>query len=89
MSRTERFWRSLDVTINALDNFDARLYIDRLCVRHGVHLLEAGTEGVEAVSYTIAPHETNSYEVETAQQRQGNQNNKKGKLASVVALGHL
>lgn len=82
-SHTERFWRSLDVTINALDNFDARLYIDRLCVRNGVQLLEAGTEGVEAVSYSIVPHETNSYEVETAQQRQGNQNNRKGKKSLV------
>ena len=30
----ESFWGSLDATINALDNVDARLFVDRMCVLH-------------------------------------------------------
>ena len=36
------FWQGLDVVVNALDNVNARLYVDSRCVYFGVPLLESG-----------------------------------------------
>ena len=39
------FWGKVDVVATALDNVDARRYIDAQCVRHGRWLLDSGTLG--------------------------------------------
>ena len=41
----DRFWFDQDVVANALDNVDARLYVDGRCVYYRRPLLESGTEG--------------------------------------------
>ena len=41
----EGFWRSLDGVANALDNVQARLFVDQCCVAYGIPLLESGTSG--------------------------------------------
>ncbi|CAN0150375.1 unnamed protein product, partial [Discosporangium mesarthrocarpum] len=43
----EDFWESLDVVINALDNVEARLYVDSRCVDFARPLLESGTLGTK------------------------------------------
>jgi hypothetical protein len=41
------FWESLDGVINALDNVNARLYVDSRCVYFQKPLLESGTLGTK------------------------------------------
>jgi len=53
----DSFWSSLDGVLTALDNLDARLFVDSRCVKYGLPLLDAGTLGakgnVQVVRYTI------------------------------------
>lgn len=42
------FFESLDGVANALDNVDARMYMDRRCVYYRKSLLESGTLGTKA-----------------------------------------
>ncbi len=57
----ETFWRSLDGVTNALDNVDARTYIDRRCVFFQKPLLESGTLGTKGNTQVILPRLTESY----------------------------
>ena len=43
----EGFWENLDIVTNALDNVEARTYVDRKCVFHHKPLLESGTLGTK------------------------------------------
>eukprot|EP00761_Pharyngomonas_kirbyi_P009325 gb/GECH01009341.1/.p1 GENE.gb/GECH01009341.1/~~gb/GECH01009341.1/.p1 ORF type:complete len:1115 (+),score=224.34 gb/GECH01009341.1/:1-3345(+) len=55
------FWRRLSFVANALDNLDARLYVDGKCVEHGLGLLEGGTLGAKGNTQAVVPHLTESY----------------------------
>lgn len=55
------FWRSLTGVCNALDNVDARLYVDSRCIFFGKSLLESGTLGTKGNTQVIVPHLTESY----------------------------
>lgn len=57
----DAFWESLDSIVNALDNIDARMYVDSRCVWFCKPLLESGTLGTKANSQVILPHITQSY----------------------------
>ncbi|KAI9732305.1 MAG: E1 ubiquitin-activating protein [Cirrosporium novae-zelandiae] len=57
----EDFWESLDGVTNALDNVDARTYIDRRCVFFNKPLLESGTLGTKGNTQVILPRLTESY----------------------------
>ncbi|KAG9238513.1 putative ubiquitin-activating enzyme E1 1 [Amylocarpus encephaloides] len=57
----EEFWNSLDGVTNALDNVDARTYVDRRCVFFRKPLLESGTLGTKGNTQVIIPHLTESY----------------------------
>jgi len=57
----EDFWEQLDVVTNALDNVDARTYVDRRCVFFRKPLLESGTLGTKGNTQVILPHVTESY----------------------------
>ncbi|KAK2789179.1 hypothetical protein FQN53_002404 [Emmonsiellopsis sp. PD_33] len=57
----EDFWESLDGVTNALDNVDARTYIDRRCVFFRKPLLESGTLGTKGNTQVILPWLTESY----------------------------
>ena len=55
------FFDQLDGVANALDNVQARLYVDRRCVTFKKSLLESGTLGTKANVQVIVPHLTESY----------------------------
>ncbi|KAG5466887.1 hypothetical protein LSCM1_01064 [Leishmania martiniquensis] len=57
----DTFWLSLNVVVNALDNIEARLYVDQQCVRFGKVLVEAGTMGTGGNVDIIVPGRTSSY----------------------------
>ena len=44
-----------------MDNVEARLYIDRMCVWYEKPLLESGTLGTKANSQMVVPHVTEAY----------------------------
>ena len=57
----EHFWEELDGVTNALDNVDARQYVDRRCVFFRKPLLESGTLGTKGNTQVVLPHITESY----------------------------
>jgi len=57
----EKFWTDLDVVTNALDNVEARTYVDRRCVFFMKPLLESGTLGTKGNTQVILPRLTESY----------------------------
>jgi ubiquitin-activating enzyme E1 len=52
------FWSSLDLVVNALDTWSARLYVDSRCVEFRKPLLESGTLGATGHTQIIVPHMT-------------------------------
>jgi ubiquitin-activating enzyme E1 len=57
----EPFWEALDGVTNALDNVDARTYVDRRCVFFQKPLLESGTLGTKGNTQVVIPRLTESY----------------------------
>ncbi|CAI5936570.1 unnamed protein product [Closterium sp. NIES-65] len=57
----DTFWEHLDVVINALDNVNARLYVDSRCLYFNKPLLESGTLGAKCNTQMVVPHETENY----------------------------
>ncbi|KAB2071341.1 hypothetical protein ES319_A08G214900v1 [Gossypium barbadense] len=55
------FWENLTVVINALDNVDARLYVDQRCLYFQKPLLELGTLGAKCNTQMVIPHLTENY----------------------------
>ncbi|XP_077891556.1 ubiquitin-like modifier-activating enzyme 1 isoform X2 [Ictidomys tridecemlineatus] len=55
------FFQNLDGVANALDNVDARLYMDRRCVYYHKPLLESGTLGTKGNVQVVIPFLTESY----------------------------
>ncbi|KAI8087746.1 ubiquitin-activating emzyme E1 [Gilbertella persicaria] len=55
------FFESLDGVTNALDNVEARKYMDRRCVYYRKPLLESGTLGTKGNTQVILPFLTESY----------------------------
>ncbi|MBA0785151.1 hypothetical protein Gotri_025544 [Gossypium trilobum] len=57
----DTFWENLTVIINALDNVNARLYIDQRCLYFQKPLLESGTLGAKCNTQMVIPHLTENY----------------------------
>eukprot|EP00571_Detonula_confervacea_P000614 CAMPEP_0172319668 /NCGR_PEP_ID=MMETSP1058-20130122/38333_1 /TAXON_ID=83371 /ORGANISM="Detonula confervacea, Strain CCMP 353" /LENGTH=1432 /DNA_ID=CAMNT_0013034763 /DNA_START=69 /DNA_END=4364 /DNA_ORIENTATION=+ len=56
------FWSSgCSLVLNALDNVEARLFVDSQCVAHGLGLIDAGTLGPKGNVQVVVPHESESY----------------------------
>ena len=55
------FWSSMDGVCNALDNINARLYVDAKCVFFGKSLLESGTLGTKGNTQVMVPHLSQTY----------------------------
>ena len=58
---SNRFFESLTVVANALDNVAARRYVDQRCVENKVPLFESGTLGPKGHVQVIVPFQTESY----------------------------
>ncbi|KAF9387292.1 SPS-sensor component ptr3 [Podila verticillata] len=57
----DEFFENLDGVTNALDNLDARKYMDRRCVYYRKSLLESGTLGTKGNVQVVVPFVTESY----------------------------
>ncbi|CAN6306969.1 unnamed protein product [Urochloa humidicola] len=57
----DAFWEGLDAVINALDNVDARMYMDMRCLYFQKPLLESGTLGTKCNTQMVIPHLTENY----------------------------
>lgn len=55
------FFESLDVVFTALDNVEARLYVDQRCLFYHVPLLESGTLGAKGHTQVVVPGQTENY----------------------------
>lgn len=55
------FFEKLDGVANALDNVQARVYMDRRCVYYRIPLLESGTLGTKGNVQVVLPYLTESY----------------------------
>ncbi|XP_025078407.1 ubiquitin-like modifier-activating enzyme 6 [Pomacea canaliculata] len=58
---TDSFFERQDIMVNALDNVEARRYMDSRCVTTQRPLLESGTMGTKGHVQVIVPHLTESY----------------------------
>lgn len=58
---SEDFYGTLNGVANALDNVDARIYMDRKCVFNRIPLVESGTLGTLGNVQVIVPFATESY----------------------------
>merc|ERR1719285_1195872 len=57
----DSFFEPLDGVANALDNVEARTYMDRRCVYYKKPLLESGTLGTKGNTQVVLPNITESY----------------------------
>ena len=58
---SRRWWEQNDIIINALDNVEARKYVDNACNKYDKPLFESGTLGTKANTQVILPYETATY----------------------------
>ncbi|KAI5151426.1 ubiquitin-activating enzyme E1 [Enteropsectra breve] len=58
---SDHFFEKLDLVSNALDNVEAREYMDRRCVMHRKPMVDAGTLGTKGHVQVVLPHLTESY----------------------------
>eukprot|EP01043_Picozoa_sp_COSAG02_P019354 COSAG02_NODE_928_length_15853_cov_9.053574_7_plen_661_part_00 len=61
----DKFWSSLSLVTNALDNVQARLYVDSQCVYFRKALLESGTLGTKCNVQCVIPDLTENYGAST------------------------
>jgi ubiquitin-activating enzyme E1 len=57
----EDFHNKVDIYLNALDNQDARLYMDNLAIKYSKPLIDSGTTGGKGNVQVIVPFITESY----------------------------
>jgi ubiquitin-activating enzyme E1 len=57
----KEFHKKVDVYLNALDNQEARLYVDNLAIQNKKPLIDSGTTGGKGNVQVIIPHLTESY----------------------------
>ena len=62
------FWESCDIVVGALDNVEARKYIDSKCVEFDKPLFDSGTLGTKCNTQIIIPNKTATYSELTDQE---------------------
>eukprot|EP00941_MAST-03F_sp_MAST-3F-sp1_P001435 g1435.t1 len=65
------FWNKLDIVVNALDNIEARKYVDEKCVTFQLPLIDSGTLGLKGHSQTIVPNQSICFRSEKDQIQKG------------------
>ncbi|XP_008315191.1 ubiquitin-like modifier-activating enzyme 6 [Cynoglossus semilaevis] len=58
---SDTFYSRLNLVVTALDNVEARRYVDSRCVSNGKPLLDSGTMGTKGHTEVILPNLTESY----------------------------
>ena len=58
---SDNFFKKLDIVANALDNVNARKYVDLRCTNNRISLLESGTHGPKGHVQVIIPFKTENY----------------------------
>ncbi|ADO67469.1 putative ubiquitin-activating enzyme E1 [Cafeteria roenbergensis virus] len=61
----DTFYQKLDIIVNALDNYQARLFMDKKAVQFGLPLFESGTQGPKGNTQPIIPNLTENYGAST------------------------
>ena len=56
-----KFHNNVDIYLNALDNIDARLYVDNLSIKYSKPLIDSGTMGSRGSVQVVVPNVTESY----------------------------
>lgn len=57
----EKFFSEFSAVLTALDNVDARLFVDNLCLQHCVPFIDAGTLGTKGNVQVVVPYLTETY----------------------------
>lgn len=57
----EKFHSNINIYLNALDNVEARIYMDSIAIRYSKPLIDSGTLGSKGNVQVIIPHLTESY----------------------------
>lgn len=57
----DTFYKNLDGISTALDNIEARLYVDQKCLFYRLPMLESGTLGTKGNTQVVVPHFTENY----------------------------
>ena len=57
----ESFHSKIDIYLNALDNVDARIYMDSIAIKYSKPLIDSGTMGSKGNVQVILPYLTESY----------------------------
>jgi ubiquitin-activating enzyme E1 len=55
------FWEGLDAAVTALDNVQARVYVDKKCVFHGKPMIDSGTLGTKGNTQCVIPYMCEPY----------------------------
>jgi ubiquitin-activating enzyme E1 len=55
------FWNALDGVVTALDNVEARIYVDQRCVYYQKPMIDSGTLGTKGSTQVVVPFLTESY----------------------------
>lgn len=58
---TQKFIGESEIIINALDNLEARKFVDKLCFEYGLPLFESGTMGMKGNTQPVIPFVTETY----------------------------
>ena len=58
---TDKMLPELTGVVNALDNMEARRYMDEQCFRYGLPLFESGTQGMKGNTQPVIPFLTETY----------------------------
>lgn len=57
----DNYWEALDGVVTALDNVDARLYLDQKCLFYQKPMVDSGTLGTKGNTQVVIPFLTESY----------------------------
>ena len=58
----DKFWaEKIDIVMNALDNVEARLYMDSQCISNRKAMIDAGTLGSKGNVQVVVPFQSESY----------------------------
>ncbi|TBU20940.1 ubiquitin-activating enzyme [Hamiltosporidium tvaerminnensis] len=58
---SDTFLTNTSLAVNALDNLEARMYVDKRCITNKIPLFESGTLGTKGNVQVVIPYKTESY----------------------------